>query len=184
MSEARVEAAEALKRWSVRVRPADRRPYEILFGLSLPTEPLRSAHTEDGSALWLGPDEWLVLMPAGRAVEFQRRQGEFDWATAPPASIVEVTHRSVGIAVSGAGAPWILNAGCPLDLSSRAFPPGACTRTLLGKAEIVLWRLHEPGFRYHLECWRSFAPYVWARLARAAAEGEPLDSRTHHGVKQ
>jgi sarcosine oxidase subunit gamma len=41
-----------------------------------------------------------------------------------------------------------------------------CTRTLLGKAEIVLWRIGAAAFR--LEVWRSFAPYVSAFLAEAA----------------
>jgi sarcosine oxidase subunit gamma len=43
-----------------------------------------------------------------------------------------------------------------------AFPIGMCTRTLFGKAEIVLWRTGEAQF--HIEVWRSFAGYVWGGL--------------------
>jgi len=43
-----------------------------------------------------------------------------------------------------------------------------CTRTLFGKAEIVLWRTTPDTFR--IEVWRSFAPYVLGSLAEAARE--------------
>ena len=42
---------------------------------------------------------------------------------------------------------------------------GMCTRTLLAKAEIVLWRTGEEEFR--IEVARSFAPYVVAFLDEA-----------------
>ena len=45
-----------------------------------------------------------------------------------------------GIAVSGSRAAWAINAFCALDLHLAAFPVGMCTRTLFGKAEIILWR--------------------------------------------
>jgi sarcosine oxidase subunit gamma len=52
-----------------------------------------------------------------------------------------------------------------LDLGLSAFPIGMCTRTLFGKAEIVLWRTGEAQF--HIEVWRSFAGYVWGVLGVA-----------------
>ena len=58
-----------------------------------------------------------------------------------------------------------LHAGCPLDLDIEAFPEGMCTRTIFGKAEIVLWRTGPVTFR--VECGRSFAPYVVGLMAEA-----------------
>jgi hypothetical protein len=61
-------------------------------------------------------------------------------------------------------------AGCPLDLHSRVFGPGTVTRTLLGKAEIILHR-PEVGSGFRLYVARSFAPHLWTcRLAAAARE--------------
>jgi sarcosine oxidase subunit gamma len=65
----------------------------------------------------------------------------------------------------------VLTSGCPLDLSAQAFPVGMVARTLFHKAEIVLWR-REEGF--HLEVWRSFAPYVAGHLAAARKGAEGL----------
>jgi sarcosine oxidase subunit gamma len=70
--------------------------------------------------------------------------------------------------VSGPHASAILNAGCPLDLDPAEFPPDMCTRTLLGKAEIVLWRTG--GAEFHLEVWRSFSDYVLEFLREAAQD--------------
>jgi sarcosine oxidase, subunit gamma len=79
-----------------------------------------------------------------------------------------VSHRNAGFLVSGPHAAGVLNAGCALPLDLAAFPVGKCTRTLFGKAEIVLWRREETAFR--IEVWRSFAAYVADLVAEAARE--------------
>ena len=128
------------------------------FGLALPTQPCRAAETDGRSALWLGPDEWLLLTPPGTL--------DAD-TTVPDAAVVDIGHRQVGLVLEGPGAADALAAGCPLDLHPTAFPVGMCTRTVFGKAEIVLWR--QDAARFHMEVWRSFAAYVHGLLERAAA---------------
>ena len=64
----------------------------------------------------------------------------------------------------------VLAAGCPLDLDPEHFPVGMCTRTVLAKSEIVLWR-RGPAL-FHIEVWRSFAVYVTAFLGQAARDIE------------
>jgi sarcosine oxidase subunit gamma len=137
-------------------------------GIALPAERLRALTSQNVSALWLGPDEWLVLMPSREADQFRGRLASLNGDTGYLGSIVEVSARNVAIALNGARVRWILQAGCPLDLSDAAFPAGSCTRTLFGKAEIVLWRRYQDV--WHLDCWRSFAPYLWSYLAQTAAE--------------
>jgi sarcosine oxidase subunit gamma len=70
--------------------------------------------------------------------------------------------------VSGPRADWAINACCALDLHEAMFPIGMCTRTVFGKAEIVLWRTADVTFR--VEVARSYAPYVWALLEEARRE--------------
>jgi sarcosine oxidase subunit gamma len=43
-----------------------------------------------------------------------------------------------------------------------------CTRTVLSKADIVLWRTRADAF--HLEVWRSFGGYVTGLLSEIALE--------------
>lgn len=128
------------------------------FALELPVRPCTSISGER-SALWLGPDEWLVLAPAG--TEWP------DWEDERGAA-VDVDHRQIGLLVQGPQAADALAIACPLDLALAAFPVGTCTRTVFGKAEIVLWRRDEHAF--HLEVWRSFATYVERLLAEGVRD--------------
>ena len=84
------------------------------------------------------------------------------------AALVDVSHRNAGLIVDGPRAAELLCVGCPLDLDLAVFPVGMCTRTLLAKAEIVLWRTAPETFR--LEAWRSFMPYVTGLLGEAVRD--------------
>ncbi len=137
------------------------------FGASPPLEPLRSLSEGSRSALWMGPDEWLLI-----AEDAPPTLGAtLEAALAPiPHALVDVSHRQSAIVVSGRGAARLLNAGVALDLDLSAFPVGMVTRTLLTKAEIVLWRQGPEAFR--VEFSRSFGPYVIAILRQAASDQE------------
>ena len=133
----------------------------IMLGFDLPKQPKTSTTAGPIMALWLGPDEWLLIAQPGNGLNRKLadvENGNF--------SAVDISHRNTAIAVSGDKAAAALNAGCPQDLSLAAFPVSACSRTILGKSEIVLLREAENGFR--VECWRSFSDYVWKYLVDAA----------------
>lgn len=132
------------------------------LGVSLPKSPKTSTAKARRTALWLGPDEWLVIDEEGGdpLADCARVKALH--------SAVGISHRNVAISVSGPAAADTINAGCPQDLSFAAFPVGACSRTILGKAEIVLLRIEDDTFR--VECWRSFSDYVLGFLARAATD--------------
>ncbi len=122
------------------------------------------------SSTRLGPNEWLLIGPDGDA---DLIAGGIEAALAGRFhALVDISHRNVGIQVSGPRAADVLNSGCPLDLAEAAFPTGMATRTLLGKAEIVLMRLDD-GPTYQVECWRSFSTYVHDYLSEAAREFAP-----------
>ena len=136
------------------------------FGLPLPQDACRAGTNGSRSALWLGPDEWLLIAPEGEMPALGAWMADALGGT--PASIVEVSDRNIGIEVKGEKAAEAINAFNPLDLHMDAFPVGICTRTVFGKAEIVLWRTAAETFR--IEVWRSFAPYVLGCLEEAARE--------------
>lgn len=136
--------------------PAARAAAGQAFGVTLPEEPCRATAAGDRAALWLGPDEHLLLAPAGDA-EMIATQVASTLSTIPH-SLVDVSQRQVALQLSGPDASELLNSGCPLDLDPAEFEPGMCTRTIIGKAEAILWR--KAATEYHLEIWRSFAGYV------------------------
>jgi sarcosine oxidase subunit alpha len=150
---------------SIRAGTASATGIGMALGVLLPTVPCRSVIGRDRAALWLGPDEWLIQAPEGAGELAERaRTGAGDH----PASVVDVSHRSRALEITGPYAARCLNAFCALDLDLHAFPVGMCTRTLLGKADIVLWRIAAEVF--HVDVMRSFMPYVWACLEEARLE--------------
>lgn len=158
-------ALPSATRFNLRGGPDIFAPLAEAFGVAPPMAPMSSAEVGARTALWLGPDEWLLIAEEGAGALFGTIEsalvGVFH-------TLVDISHRQVGIEVSGPGAVHLLNAGCPLDLDLSAFPVGMATRTLLIKAEIGLWR-RAPD-RFQLEIGRSFAPYVAAVLTRAARD--------------
>jgi sarcosine oxidase subunit gamma len=148
------------RRYILRVKPAARAGIEAALGLALPVEARTCVADANWRVLWLGPDEFLLI-----------GTGDAGIAVPPPTlphSLVDVSDRQVAIALAGPRAADVLNAGCPLDLEPSAFPRGMCTRTVFGKAEIVLWR--EADDRFRIEVWRSFADYVSGLLDLVIAE--------------
>lgn len=135
-----------------------------VLGFPLPAEPCQSHQANDRAALWLGPDEWLILAPAEART---RLVSAINQAIAGKlAVVVDVSQRNCGLTIAGPKAELALAAGCPLDLDVSAFPVQMCTRTVFAKSEIVLWRTAAEVFR--LEVWRSFAPYVVGLLGEAS----------------
>lgn len=132
------------------------------LGVNLPRKPKTSAANAGRTALWLGPDEWLVIDEVGK-------DPLADCAEITVLhSAVGISHRNVAISVIGPAAAATINSGCPQDLSLDVFPVGAASRTILGKAEIVLLRIAADAFR--VECWRSFSDYVFTFLSEAAGD--------------
>jgi sarcosine oxidase subunit gamma len=132
------------------------------LGLALPLDACRASVGPSGAALWLGPDETLLLLPPDADVSWR------DALSGLPHSLVDVSHRQVALELAGPDAETMLAVGCPLDLHPSAFPVGMCTRTVFAKCEIVLWR--KDADLFHIEVWRSFRAYVAGLLELAGEE--------------
>jgi sarcosine oxidase subunit gamma len=130
---------------------------------SLPTEPNTVAGDATRAALWLGPDEWLVVGPLGSEPDIER---EF---AAAGATTVDVSANRTTLELRGSGARELLEFGCPIDLDPRIFGPGRCAQTLLARANVLIWFVSddpEPVYRVFVR--PSFAPYVAAWVADAS----------------
>lgn len=158
----RLEAAPPAERISLRARAEDVPALSSALGVDLPVRPKTSASANGCTALWLGPDEWLVIGEIGGGLmQAAKNSGVLH-------SVTDISHRNTAILVSGPGAAAAINAGCPQDLSPAAFPVGACSRTIFGKVEIVLLRTAEDAFR--VEVWRSFSAYAFGLLSEGARD--------------
>jgi sarcosine oxidase, subunit gamma len=140
------------------------------LGVTLPREACRAQRHGERAALWLGPDEWLLLAPRQQALDIATGLSERLAGIAH--ALVNVSDRNLGLLIEGPGSEDVLSSGCPLDLDAAVFPAGACMRTLFAKAEVVLWRNQVQTF--HVEVARSFLPYVLAVLDLAVRDAAAM----------
>ncbi len=166
-SPVRIEAIGPRARFALRLRDeAGIASLGERFGVALPREACRFNEQGERRALWLGPDEWLLVAPYDEAT---RLGEELEAGLSGVAhSLVEVSHLSLGFTLSGRAAESVLASGCPLDLDRRAFPVGMATRTVLGKTEIILQRTGHESFQ--IDVWRSFVGYTLGYLIEAARQ--------------
>jgi sarcosine oxidase subunit gamma len=157
-----------LTQLNLRANPKDGPLVEALtdaLGLALPLTPNTVALGQaDRRALWLGPDEWLVVAPDGQAAALEQsiRSG-FGGAFG---SIVDVSASRTVLHLRGSAARDLLGHGIPIDLDPRRFPPGTCAQTLLAKSRVIIEHSQDEAF--HLFVHNSFASYVADWLLDAA----------------
>jgi sarcosine oxidase subunit gamma len=169
-------------------------PAAASLGVDLPAAINTAADGSAGRVIRLGPDEHLLLAEAGRTPELVRSLAEalrdrhhalvdlsarlvavellgnpLGAAPAGPSGSARGSEpREQAASASRTPARDTLSAACPLDLDPAAFAPGQATRTVLGKAEIVLDCLDNDHFRLLTN--RSFADYVRRLLQEAGRE--------------
>jgi sarcosine oxidase, subunit gamma len=157
---------EPLSCWSLRVELRAAAGPMSAAELPLAVDACRAATRGEWSALWLGPDEQLLVGPDSAHTQLASRLAAA--LDGIPHSIVDVSHRQGAIELHGPGAAQLLAMGCPLDLDLAQAPVGFCTRTVYAKAEVVLWR--QDAQRFQLQVWRSFLPYLTGLLTLGSQE--------------
>lgn len=171
---AAVSEAKAVGRLVLRATPESANALGRTLGAALAGRINTATVAEGCTALRLGPDEWLMLAEEDSDPWLAARIA--DAAKGIAVSLVDISHRHAGIVVAGPAVETVLAVGCPLPLDIASFPVGRATRTVLAKAEIVLWR--RDADRFQLEVARSFAPYVVALLGVAIEDEAAIAAAT------
>ena len=135
-------------------------------GLTNPAEANTTCTHGQRHAVWLGPDEVMLLVEAGAeeqlAVSMQKSIENSS------GSVVNVTDGLCALSLSGDKVRDVLAKGCQIDLHPKAFVPGDCAQTLLSHAGITLICLETNKFI--LIGRTSFTAYIAAWLTDAALE--------------
>jgi sarcosine oxidase, subunit gamma len=151
LAEIGAELVPFLNQVDLRVDPS----HAGLAPYPLPLEPDTAWHDNHAGALWLGPDEWLVLgstnsaddVAAGLAAAFHHVHH----------SVVDVSANRVAIALTSEDRFALLSHVCPLDLDPVVWGAGRCAQTLLGRAQVILFERAETT---QILVRPSFADYV------------------------
>ena len=144
-----ISLAPPMTRYALRARVPQ--ALETLLNCKIP----KIIGATEGSIACLGPDEWLMRVPFGSDVPT---------GDGLALSVTDVSERAICLVIEGPLAAHTLMSGCPLDLDK--FAVGRATRTIYEAVEIIVIRDAEQ--RWHVEVWRSFAPWLWSALTAAA----------------
>lgn len=137
------------------------------LGINLPQEANTTSQQGEVSALWLGPNEWLVYLPLDQV------HGAMEKLKTPfedmRASATDVSDYYTLLELSGADARAVIATGSPFDTRPQSFPSGQCAQTLIGHASIVIHAIDEQP-TYQIQVRWSFAEYLFDYLARGIAD--------------
>jgi sarcosine oxidase subunit gamma len=132
------------------------------IGFPIPTAPCTSSEGGGLKALWLSPDEWMLVGPRDRTTELT---AALDEALAGIRSqVVTSSGGFTQILVSGRDAERALGHCTVYDVAKLA--DGCVVGTTFGRSSVYLRR---EGNRFCLLVRRSFADYIWRFLERAAS---------------
>ena len=130
----------------VRVDPdsAGARGVDEALGAPLPRRVGEVCRTGAHTALWLGPDEWLVVSEADAETLVDHLRAA---AGRAPAQVLDLSANRTVIELAGPGARSVLEKGCPADLHPRSFPDDTAILTSLARVPVVVWKLETDLFR-------------------------------------
>ncbi|MDP9942543.1 sarcosine oxidase subunit gamma [Ectopseudomonas alcaliphila] len=135
------------------------------LGLELPVA-LTLVADGDTSLQWLGPDEWLLIVPGGTEFEVERRLRE---ALADQhISVVNVSGGQTLLELSGPKVRELLMKSTSYDVHPSNFPVGKAVGSVFAKSQLVI--RHTGEETWELVIRRSFADYFWLWLQDASAE--------------
>jgi sarcosine oxidase, subunit gamma len=160
----RIAEIPFLTQLTVRVEPGGPAAVAVAkaLGGELPVEACTASRIGDLRALWLGPDEWLLLAGPGRQRELE------DLLRAAigteHGAVVDVSAQRTALSVTGGAARDVLARGCAIDLDPRSAPAGTCVQTLLARTGVTIVVDDD---RFLLLVRASFAVYLAAWLVDA-----------------
>ncbi|WP_182084142.1 sarcosine oxidase subunit gamma family protein [Aureimonas sp. ME7] len=153
-------------RFNLRVDPASLAAVAAVWGAELPARIGDFAGSPERLAACIGPDEWFLIAPGSERDRIEAGFAALYETTIH--SLVDISHREVGILVEGAEAAAALQSAIAFPVGEM--PVGGARRTLIDRVQIILIREAEDRFR--IEVWPSFADHVWHLLAGICREFE------------
>ncbi|MBK5000785.1 sarcosine oxidase subunit gamma family protein [Pseudomonas sp. S31] len=135
------------------------------LGLELPVA-LTVVANGDTSLQWVGPDEWLLIVPGGQelAVE-QKLRAALD---GQHIQVVNVSGGQSLLELRGPNVREVLMKSTSYDVHPNNFPVGKAVGTVFAKSQLVIRRTAEDTWELVIR--RSFADYWWLWLQDASAE--------------
>lgn len=138
-----------------------------VLGLDLPKSPRTTNTWGDMKALWLSPDQWLILCPGDKA---QKILTELNAALKGIHSLaVDVSDMRAIIRLEGEHARTTVMKGTSIDLTHGDYPPGTVRRMKFAEVGALLHIIEDDVIEVYV--FRSYADYTWEFLLKAGRKG-------------
>ena len=138
-----------------------------VLGLDLPKAPRTSASWGDVKALWLSPDQWLILCTRSKCSELL---ADLQKALGKTHSLaVDVSDMRTIIRIEGDSVRETLMKGSSLDLISADYKAGTVRRMRYAEIAALLHIVEENVIDIYV--FRSYANYAWDFIAKSARKG-------------
>lgn len=136
------------------------------LGLELPVA-LGLVAKGETSLQWLGPDEWLLIVPGGEEFAVEQRLREA-LGEDLHYSVINVSGGQTLLELEGAKVREVLMKSTGYDVHPSNFPVGKAVGTNFAKSQLVI--RHTGEHTWELVVRRSFSDYIWLWLQDACAE--------------
>ncbi|OUM32050.1 sarcosine oxidase subunit gamma [Pseudomonas sp. 1239] len=135
------------------------------LGLELPVA-LTVVASGETSLQWMGPDEWLLIVPGGEELAAEQRLREA--LDGQHIQVVNVSGGQTLLELSGPRVREVLMKSTSYDVHPNNFPVGKAVGTVFAKSQLVIRRTGEDTWELLVR--RSFSDYWWLWLQDACAE--------------
>ena len=134
-------------------------------GLELPGA-LTLVSSGESSLQWMGPDEWLLVVPGGTEFEAEKKLREA--LDGQHIQVVNVSGGQTILELTGSKVRELLMKSTSYDVHPKNFPVGKAVGTVFAKSQLVI--RHTAEDTWELLIRRSFSDYFWLWLQDAAQE--------------
>ncbi len=144
---------------------------KTVAGVDLPATAGTFSQSTGTAAIWLGPDEWVIVARSG--AEAGMMTGLKNALSGIHAQVADVTDYYTTIAIGGTAARDVLARTTMIDLHPRGFSQGNAVASTFGHAGAWLQMVADEesgGVAFSLYVRRSMADYLWCLLADAGRE--------------
>ena len=141
------------------------------LGLILPNDPNTSTSSEKLTAMWLSPDEWLII--SNNIIEKQNDIYELEnslinsISKAKLGSVVNVTDHFIVINLEGNKVYDILSSECPFNFEKFKKEKGSVVQTIFAHIDIIIH--HRNTNNLNLFVKRSFSEHLFSWMKDSAS---------------
>ena len=141
------------------------------LNMILPTEANTSTTSDKLTAIWLSPDEWMIV--SNELVNKDTNKYELyeilfnSISKTNLGAVIDVTDQFIQLELKGKNIYEIFSAGCPFNFNEFKEKIGATTQTVLNHIDVILHHKEENVVNLFVR--RSFAEHLWSWIEDSAS---------------